>query len=669
MAIKETIPFNFDDIYANIAARFETKGYDIEEGSNTMQLVTAMSYLTSMLNANTAVNINETLLTEVRKRDMALLDARVMGYEIDHIQSYQYTLTVSFTDTTGSEVTETIPKYSSFTSGDYTYYYMGDAVDVVVPASGTNTVDIVVKEGTLYKFADEATLTEVIESIYDDVAEEFYTQYFVDVPFTDIENEGIELFLTYYDDEGGLHEEKWTKSPQFMVDQDTVLNKEFVRLDSIEFKTPRLYFKLGDVGQELRVGSILEMNVIESSGADGAMDVSFTPVELTDATVTAYELAVQGTDEETMASIKQNAPLFNNTANRIITKPDYLAFCERQTTVKYADIWDGQDEFPHVPGNIWFSFVPDNLTRSIIDPTILAAEDYNDGVLFELQNPYDATNWYIEDAEITNNVDGVWDVLDTYKVPTLEFNHRHPIYMDFDYTVKIARYSVKTSEAAVNFRAFTVINDYFEHDVTIDDEDQAERFGFEYFQSNLIKRIDQELADIMGFDLTLTTEIYLSDKNIVKEILYTGEADYYREVRFHLGVPFEGIFNASGIPIYANLPDITTLLNFGSGNYALSVNEFSLVTDTVTYTGIDINTFDITHNSDVVGKMHLYDGPFEDIEVVLYVEKDGTFGHEAGASIPEAPFNTGFVIDVAYPSSNIKMTRNTIPRLKSVSFT
>ena len=56
--IKETVPFSFDDLYTKTATKFIENGYDVQEGSNTMQLVTAMSYLISMLNTNTAVNIN-----------------------------------------------------------------------------------------------------------------------------------------------------------------------------------------------------------------------------------------------------------------------------------------------------------------------------------------------------------------------------------------------------------------------------------------------------------------------------------------------------------------------------------------------------------------------------------------------------------------------------------
>jgi len=80
--IKETVPFSFDEIYDGIADLFADKGYDSPyDGSNLSQLITSMAYTVSTLNANTAVNINETILTLAQKRDNIVQDARLLGYE------------------------------------------------------------------------------------------------------------------------------------------------------------------------------------------------------------------------------------------------------------------------------------------------------------------------------------------------------------------------------------------------------------------------------------------------------------------------------------------------------------------------------------------------------------------------------------------------------------
>ena len=81
-SIKETLPFNFNDIYSEIKANFSTAGYDIAEGSNSSQLLTSITYLVSNLNANTALNVNETILAYANEKDNVINDARNFGYEI-----------------------------------------------------------------------------------------------------------------------------------------------------------------------------------------------------------------------------------------------------------------------------------------------------------------------------------------------------------------------------------------------------------------------------------------------------------------------------------------------------------------------------------------------------------------------------------------------------------
>ena len=203
MSVKETIPFNFDDIYAFVANKFTEKGYDYQEGSNTMQLVTAMAYLTSMLNANTAVNINETLLTLARKRHMVLRDARILGYEIAHTQSYQYDVKVRLTNDTAVSETRAINKYTPFEAGEYKYWYLGDTLEIEIPASGYTDVTLRLVEGELHMFKDEPeTLTAVIEQVYDSTKGTWYNRNYVDLPYTSVEDTQLTLARTFFMPQG-----------------------------------------------------------------------------------------------------------------------------------------------------------------------------------------------------------------------------------------------------------------------------------------------------------------------------------------------------------------------------------------------------------------------------------------------------------------------------------
>ena len=154
--ILETIPFSYDDLYSKVEAKFVASGYDIQPGSNTMQLVGAMSYLISMLNTNTAVNINENLLTLARKRNNILQDARLLGYEPGNKISYQYKLELTLP--AGDFI---LPKYTEFTSGDKKYYYLGDIITLVGVSAGYK-LHIDVKEGTLTRSSEDNALSVII---------------------------------------------------------------------------------------------------------------------------------------------------------------------------------------------------------------------------------------------------------------------------------------------------------------------------------------------------------------------------------------------------------------------------------------------------------------------------------------------------------------------------
>ena len=128
--LTETLPFTFNEIYTDIKSKFAEKGYDVAEGSNTSMLIDSMSYLVSALNTNTALNVNETILNYANREDNVLEDARSIGYEATKPTSYIYEVTVSTPEFSEEDYPDggiiVIPKFSEFTYGDKTNYYVGE---------------------------------------------------------------------------------------------------------------------------------------------------------------------------------------------------------------------------------------------------------------------------------------------------------------------------------------------------------------------------------------------------------------------------------------------------------------------------------------------------------------------------------------------------------------
>ena len=619
--IKETVPFNYDELFAKTRDKFIERGYDYQPGSNTAQLITAMSYLVSMLNTNTAVNINEMLLTLARKRNNILQDARLLGYEPGNKISYQYTLELTLP---GGDFI--LPKYTEFMSGDKKYYYFGNIITIPNAPAGYK-LNIEVKEGELTRTFDNPELSITIENFIENGIER--PQYYVDIPFTNVEDEGIEAILTYYDENGILfNKEQWTKIKTFTVDSDTILNKQFYRLNNIDYNTPRIFFKLPNTGDDLRLGTKIEMNVLKSSGSSGA--ITDIPTCDLGCEVSNYILRVQGTEEETNESIKVNAPLFWNSANRAVTKSDYRSICERLTLINRLQIWDGNKETPKIPGKIWFSFLPETYTRKFLRNAFKT--------IFELDLLSDETNWFLEPFEIQS----VFEYLDVYKIPTLELIHRQPTFLDFEINIEILKYDITLSESDQNELIFDIIDNFFSNSTN-----KVEDFETEFFKSNLIKRIDTQVTDITGLNLSMRTFITLYNRNIINEVDLGS-----KRFSFALGLPYENYYDeVSGDLIVSIMPNIDTPEFIDDKN--LTVNWASL-SGAEAFSNLVI--VDILLDSDKIGEYKIY----RDNQIIIEIFVDDTI-------ITEENINQK-ILNAEYVTGNIQMSKNTLPRLRKISF-
>ena len=557
----KTTPFDFSELYTEIQKKFNNAGYDVAEGSNTSMLVTSQAYLASNINTNTAMNINESLLPFAQKRENVLNDARALGYEIRHITSYIYEvkLKVDLYDKT-----IVIPKYSLFTSGDYAYYYLDDDYNIMPDPSFNGEkeereVSIRVKEGVLYRYTQEESLN------YNVNANTGVDDYYIDIPYTNIENDGIECFVSFYDSYGVYHDhELFHKSDKTMLEKDETLVRKYIRIDDIKYKTPRLYFKYAGSGETLPGGSQIYVNVLESNGADGEITSELKSVNPI-FEVKSYELVQRGRGEETIQSVKLNAPKLYNSAGRLVTSTDYEAACNRDTRVELTSVWGGEKEFPIAPGHIWFSFlIPMNRTftndngmkwtRDHFDNFWMYTDDDSRANALEyyqenyLMNNSIRSDQYANDGTLLNP--GVWDILDEMHIPTLIYHNRNPLFLTFDYDINIMKYIISDEKSAIHKEIFDIIDSAF----TGDDNVFYENFRTEYFNASMIKRIDERVTDISGFELSLKNTIVLNSKTVSVE---NSNSDI-RDIYIPLSVPYEKYFDDNGCLLLEYLPKIDT---------------------------------------------------------------------------------------------------------------
>ena len=219
-------------------------------------------------------------------------------------------------------------------------------------------------------------------------------------------------------------------------------------------------------------------------------------------------------------------------------------------------IWGGDDEFPKSPGHVWFSFFPSNITQS----TRTFTSDI-DNTSFELYDSEDLNLWYLQNDDIRSSdgsATGIWDILDDYKIISLEFHNRHPLYLNFTFDIEVLKYIIKTSKADINQDIFDIINNAFSGNDTIN----IESYETEFFLSSINKRIDKYLSDTSGFNSSVNTEFFLSYNNISSEHVNKK----YRDIYIPMAVPYEAYFDGSGELLIDKLPSIDTTKFFEEAN-------------------------------------------------------------------------------------------------------
>jgi len=662
--LKETVPFTFDEIYAGLVTKFAEKGYDAPyDGSNLAQLITSLAYTTSMLNANTAININETILTLAQKRPNIIQDARLLGYECAKQVSYVYELELKFKNTQ----LYTISKHSKFEANGNTYYYMGD--DIEVDATAGDTITIKVKEGELHTYINEPeNLRQVVANL----------QYF-DIPYTNVEQEGIEVFVTYYEIDGILTtRSKFRRSETLLLDTDDDLMKKFIRLDNNEMYTPRIYFVLSGVGFEIPRGALIEMNVLVSKGPDGGM--TSLPTSPLDVEILGYTLITKGAVEESNESIKENAPVLHNTASRVVTAGDHAVVCQKHSACKEAFVFGGEDEHPVKLGNIFFSMTPEKATRTF--------SNNSENTIYTLNELENIENNYLLDEDIYsqtvdsdgNIVDrGIIDTIRVLNLPALEYNIRNPHYILMNFDITVVKYALSTVKKDVRTDLFNVLDTYVK---------TLEKFETEFFKSNVINLLDDYLTMITGLELDVNFQLMLNSKSLTHEYIdasltninptvnpYLANPIYERPkeyaIHLYLDIPYEEMYEnfmlKNPLDLYKTLPYLHCI-NFYD-NKDLTVDFSTYVDDGTKDTRKKEIVFNIKLGSDIVGtytihndrttyiKIKIYFRDFDDVSAVV---------HPSITQIPTTILDIHKYVDLIYPSKNFKTLRTSIFKLNKV---
>ena len=147
-----------------------------------------------------------------------------------------------------------------------------------------------------------------------------------------------------------------------------------------------IYFGDGVTGAKPTNNNIVTLDYVFSSGVEANGSNVFTMTDsvggFSEITVTTVSNASGGADQETLESIRFNAPLTFTSQNRAVTSDDYRAIIQREfSNISAISTWGGEDQANPDYGKIFIAIKPktaDTLTiseKALITGTILKGKN------------------------------------------------------------------------------------------------------------------------------------------------------------------------------------------------------------------------------------------------------------------------------------------------------
>jgi hypothetical protein len=316
----------------------------------------ALSVLVDLLAYNTQYNAyylnmvaNEMFLDSAIQRGSVVSHAKLLNYTPQSAVAPKATVKITVNGVTTS--TLTLPKFTSFISeaiDDVNYTFLTtDATTVNVTANTATFNDIVISQGIassysytynsttnpkqLFEIPDSAVDTStMIVSVQESSSNSATVTYNLSTDYIDLTPTSTVYFL----EEG--------------------MNGKY-----------KIYFGDGLLGKSLVNGNIVNLTYITTSGTSAFGANSFTAMSsiggFSNTVVSSISSATQGSDKETIDSIKYTAPKAYAAQGRAVTKDDYIYLIQNNSTnlpIDSVSVWGGEENNPPVYGQIFCAVKP-----------------------------------------------------------------------------------------------------------------------------------------------------------------------------------------------------------------------------------------------------------------------------------------------------------------------
>lgn len=351
------IELDFDTIKSNIKTFLESQSefsdFDFD-GSGLNVLVDALAYSThyQALTANMAMS--EAFIDTAQIRKNVVARAKDINYFPRQISSAIATINLSITPTVDPLAPITIPKGTKFTSA------VGKETLTFVTTDSTQLFDTI----TTGTYEGDITISQGV----------FRTQTFIktsdlDQRFILIQND-VDANENYFvvnirPTSGSSNITNFTRSTSLAGIDGT---SEVYYIQEADNGNIEIYFGDGNLGKEILINNAIDINYLVTKGEEGNDANVFNLIDnitdgvtydISDFTITLVYSAAGGAPEETIDSIKFNAPLVNSTQERAITVNDYRSLIlNKYPSIESLNVWGGEDNIPPQYGKVFIAVKP-----------------------------------------------------------------------------------------------------------------------------------------------------------------------------------------------------------------------------------------------------------------------------------------------------------------------
>lgn len=341
---------DFDKIKTNLKeflrAQSEFSDYDFE-GSGLSVILDILAYNTHYNALYQNLAINEMFLDSATKRNSVVSIAKSLGYTPYSARCSEAVINFYVTDTTSSPTVITLPKGTPFNStvdGDTYTFYTTENVTAVNDGTGTYKFNnLTIKEGTplTYKYTVADGMVYVIPNADVDIST---------LAVRVQESQTSSNFETFINSKNILNVSK---------------NDKVYFIKEIDNNLYELVFGDDVIGKKLTNGNIIHLEYFSTKkdAANGSRYFTYNGGSLYGGKteIIVVTPSFNGTDRETVESIKFNAPRTYLSQNRAVSAEDYKTLIYNTfPEAGSVSVWGGEDNIPAVYGKVFICIKPKN---------------------------------------------------------------------------------------------------------------------------------------------------------------------------------------------------------------------------------------------------------------------------------------------------------------------